>query len=99
MESYSDKHVPAVRDFNKRIGQKGVSYRLPESPVPQWLPHRDSIPLYQESFVALEGESVRGGYILKQQAFICNGQTRMIAGYQLPISEGVVNRQYTLLGR
>lgn len=97
MESFSDKHIAAVRDFNKRISEG--PYRFPESPIPQWLPRRDSIPLYQECFVALEGDWVRGGYILKQQAFVCNEKTTMIAGYQLPISEGLVNRQYVLLGR
>jgi hypothetical protein len=98
VEPFADKHVPAVRDFNKRISDGRIPYRFPESPVPQWLPRRESIPLYQECFVALEEDSVRGGYILKHQAFVCNGKTTMIAGYQLPISEGTVNRQYALVG-
>ena len=98
VELLSDKHVPAVREFNKRISYGRVPYRFPESPVPAWLPRRESVPLYQESFVALDGDAVRGGYILKQQAFVCNGETIMIACYQLPISEGIVNRQYALVG-
>lgn len=98
VERFSDEHIPAVRSFNRRINAGGISYRFPESSVPQWLPRRDSVPLYQEHFVAVDGNAARGGYILKQQAFDCNGKTTMIAGYQLPISEGIVNRQYVLVG-
>lgn len=98
VERLSDEHIHAVQSFNRRIIAEGVPYRFPESSVPHWLPQRDSVPLYQEQFVAVDGNTVRGGYILKQQAFDCNGKTTMIAGYQLPLSEGIVNRQYVLVG-
>ena len=98
VEPLSNEHVPAVRGFNERIKAGGISYRFPESSVPQWLPRRDSIPLYQEYFVALEGNKVRGGYILKRQPFACNGEVSMIGDYQLPISEGTVDSSYGLVG-
>ena len=98
IERYTNDHVPAVREFNKRIKAGGSSYRIPESPVSNWLPQRDSIPLYVQYFVALEGNTVRGMYILKPQAFACNGEVTMIAGYHLPISEGVVDSCYALVG-
>jgi hypothetical protein len=98
VKPFTDEHIPAVREFNKRIEAGGVSSRFPESPTPQWLPYRDSSPVYQEYFVALEGETVRGAYILKPQAFSCNDELTMIADYQLPISEGIVDSRYTLVG-
>ncbi len=98
IEPYSDQHTTAVREFNTRLGCKGVSFRFPESSVSQWLPRRDSIPLYQEYFVALEGNTVRGAYIVKQQAFKCNGEATMIGNYQLPISEGITDRHYAHVG-
>lgn len=98
VERFSDEHIPAVQSFNRRIKAGGGSYRFPESSVPQWLPPRDSVSLYQEQFVVVDGNAVRGGYILKQQVFDCNGKTTMIAGYQLPLSEGIVNKQYVLVG-
>lgn len=98
VEPFSDKHLPAVRDFNKRINDGRIPYRFPESPVPQWLPRRGSFPLYQECFVALEGNLVCGGYMLKHQPFSCSGEVLMIADYQLPISEGTVNSRYALVG-
>jgi hypothetical protein len=95
---FTDDHIPAVQEFNLRIASGGIPYRFPESPVPQWLPRRNSIPIYQEYFVALEGNKVCGGYILKPQAFACNGEMVTIAGFQLPMSEGVIDRRHGALG-
>jgi hypothetical protein len=86
IESFSDRHIAGVRDFNKRISHGGMPSRFLGIACFAWLPCSDAIPLYQE-FVAVEGQSVRGGYILRQQAFVCNGKTTTIAGYQLPVSE------------
>src|SRR5687767_9428723 len=98
MEPFSDRHIPAVRDFNKRISEGGIPYRFPESPIPRWLPRRDTIPLYQESFVAREDNMVRGGYLLKRQPFTCNGELLMTGDYQLPVSEGPIDSRYGLVG-
>jgi hypothetical protein len=98
IKPFTDEHIPAVREFNKRIEAGGISLRFPESPIPLWLPYRNSIPVYQECFVALEGGTVRGAYIVKRQAFSCNGELTMIADYQLPISEGIVDSRYALVG-
>ncbi len=94
VELLSQEHVPAVREFNKRIAAEGLPFRFPECSIPQWLPRQDGIPLYQEYFVALEGQTVRGTFIMKPQAFVCNGEETMIAAYQLPISEGAINSRY-----
>jgi len=98
VEPLSDEHIAAVQGFNCRINAGGIAYRFPESSVPQWLPRRESLPIYQEHFVALEGDAVRGGYILKRQPFACNGEVSVIGDYQLPISEGTVDRSYGLVG-
>ncbi len=95
---FTDDHIPAVQEFNRRIAVGGIPYRFPESPVPQWLPRRDSIPVYQEYFVALEGNKVCGAYILKPQAFACNGEMVTMAGFQLPISEGVIDGRHAAVG-
>lgn len=98
VKAFTNDHSEAVCDFNKRIEACGESWRFPESPIPQWLPRRNLIPIYQEYFVALEGNKVRGAYILKPQEFALNGKVTMIADYRLPISEGLVNNQYSMIG-
>ncbi|UCF68991.1 MAG: hypothetical protein JSV80_06825 [Acidobacteriota bacterium] len=98
IEPYEQRHVPAVRAFNQRVLAGGDPAQFPESPVPRWLPPREGIPVYQQMFVALEGEEVRGAYMLKPQAFAINGRTETLAHLQLPISEGVADERFALVG-
>jgi hypothetical protein len=95
---YAQDHVSAVAEFNKRLAAGGIAMRFPESPIPRWLPRRSGIPVYQEYFVALEQDKVRGAYVLKPQAFACHGEVTMLAMYTLPISEGILDRRYAMVG-
>jgi hypothetical protein len=90
--------VSQVQAFNQRLAQRGIDFQFPEAPESSWLPRRDAIPLYQEHFVAVEQTAVRGGYILKPQAFAVRGEVRMITNIQLPLSEGIVDARYRMLG-
>src|ERR1051326_3049502 len=87
--AFTDDWVNAVRDFNRRIAPSGQE--LPETRHPAWMPD-------MEVFLATEGEAVRGGYILRRQKFFAAGRETEVAHYRLPLSEGVVNRQYASLG-
>ena len=50
---------------------------------------------YQEFFLALDNEAaVRGGYIIKHRPFSIFGDTADVCDFQLPISEGSVDRKY-----
>lgn len=94
---FTAEYVAAVQAFNQRLARAGKTVFFPCTPVPAAFPRRDSVPLYQEYFLALEGETVRGGYIDKPQAFALHGQELMISHYQLPISEGVVDPRYGMV--
>ena len=48
-------------------------------------------------WLAVEGDEVRGGYILRRQTFSFGGETHQVAHYRLPLSEGLVNRAYAPL--
>jgi len=51
--------------------------------------------MFEEYFLACEGEVVRGGYILKRQLF-WDGRTTAEAGcVYLPLSEGAVDKQFS----
>ncbi len=91
---YAQAAVPAVREFNRRMLAGGATAdheQLPETPDPCWLPGL-------ELFLALEESQVRGGYILRRQEFSVAGATVTAAHYRLPVSEGIVNRSYAMLG-
>src|SRR5450432_3624152 len=96
-------HVAAVREFNRRLmpvdpdgdgappASRADDLQFPETPDPGWLPG-------MELFVACEGDAVRGGYILRRQEFSVLGETVPVAHYRLPLSEGVIDRKYAMLG-
>ena len=89
---YTADHVAAVREFNRRLAPEGLDeLQFPETPDPHWLPG-------MELFVALEEDAVRGGYILRRQRFRVMGEDVPVAHYRLPLSEGVIDRKYAMLG-
>ena len=68
---------------------------FPASAVPEWLPKLSGRKLFQELYVAADAEgSVHGGYLFKYQEFRIGNQTLSIGDFQLPVSEGFVNRAY-----
>jgi len=96
---YGPEHEPAVRDFNRRLRAGGESeFQFPESATPEWLPKRDGRRIFQEFFLAVDEQGVHGGYIIKYQEFSIGGKQVVVGYYHLPLSEGIVDKSYTLLG-
>ncbi|HEX5824557.1 MAG TPA: hypothetical protein VFY18_08880 [Candidatus Limnocylindrales bacterium] len=95
---YEPAHEPAVKAFNARLAAGGISYAFPASSVPTWLPPAPEERLFQEFFLAVEDGVVRGGYILKHQDFVLDGEVMSIGAFQLPLSEGVLDRAYAPIG-
>jgi hypothetical protein len=101
IQHYRPEHENAVREFNRRLQAAGAESNLVfyESAQPKWLPQGQNPSLYNEFFLALDGEIVRGGYALKHQDFsFADGSVRNIAYYHHPLSEGIVNKSYAIVG-
>lgn len=99
IQPYTERHTEAVRRFNDRLKVGGLSTRFPLSPTPKWLPKIAGRRIFQECYLAVDGEeAVRGGYILKHQDFCIKNRVLSIADYHLPISEGAVNKSYPQIG-
>jgi hypothetical protein len=100
VERYLPEKVPLVMEFNQRLKVGGATMQFPEYSQSLELPPSSDYPdLYQEYFLAVENASVvRGAYILKHQDFWLKSKTLRIADFQLPISEGIVNSGYNLVG-
>ncbi len=90
---FAQPAVSAVREFNQRLlaGGAAADQQFPETPDPGWMPG-------MELFLAVEESLVRGGYILRRQMFSAAGAPLPAAHYRLPLSEGVINRTYAMLG-
>ncbi|MEI8349025.1 MAG: hypothetical protein WCI77_02630 [Candidatus Omnitrophota bacterium] len=99
IKPYSENFIDKVRSFNLRLKNGGLLFSFPVSNIPEWLPKIENRKIYQEYFLAIENNSeVRGAYILKHQEFILKDKAVSLADYQLPISEGTVNKSYSLIG-
>src|SRR5579871_3764377 len=98
IEPYTPDHEPAVKEFNQRLAAGGCPFRFPESSRPYWLPPSGNDPIYEEFFLAVESAKVHGGYVLKHQPFDLAGQSLNLGYIGLPLSEGVVDKQYHLVG-
>jgi hypothetical protein len=100
IQPYTEDQIAAVKAFNQRLAAGGVApeFHFPESHIPHWLPAVNGRRLYQEYYVALEGETVRGAFILKHQDFSFSGTTEPVVYYHLPVSEGIVNKSYASVG-
>ena len=101
IEPYRAEHEPAVQAFNQRLQAAGAEPDLVFFPFaePRWLPRSQSDNLYQEFFVATENGVVRGAYALKYQNFsLADGSFRRVGYYHHPLSEGIVNKSYAVVG-
>jgi hypothetical protein len=87
-----------LRAFNQRLAAGGAGWRFPEDPRPDWLPWTPRSEVFQELFLVLEGDTVRGGYVLKHQPVSLRGQIRRMGNLYMPLSEGTINRTYSLVG-
>ena len=48
--------------------------------------------------MAVDGNNVHGAYLIQWQDFLVRGERQRLGGYQLPLSEGIVDKRYTHVG-
>ncbi|MBU8934617.1 MAG: hypothetical protein KOO62_11515 [candidate division Zixibacteria bacterium] len=99
IQKYSERDITEVTAFNARLKKAGVSFQFPERHEPERFCPIDSGPIRQDYYLAIEDSStVHGGYFLKGQEFLIGGNTVDIGNYQLPLSEGTIDKRYNIVG-
>ena len=89
----------AVRAFNTRLAAQGVPYQFPEPPPSGAAPTHASGESHDARYVAVDRDGmVRGGYTIKLRNYCVRGETRSLGFYRLPLSEGLVDSRYGLIG-
>lgn len=96
----SPKLVPACRSFNERLARAGADsvagFGCTPNPVGDGGP---PAPMALERFVGVDsGGEVRGAYALRWQSLWLRGSERVGAHYGYPVSEGVIDRRYAMVG-
>jgi hypothetical protein len=96
---YTCDWIGSVRQFNDRLVAGGLDceLRFPEEPRQQFSINPNGT-LHQEHHLVVEGATVRGAYLLTHERWIVGGQMRHVCHFRLPVSEGLINRQYKGVG-
>src|SRR5690606_8952973 len=96
IEPYQEHHQPAVARFNQRMHIGGSAFRFPAACRIPWPPGAPGEQPYMEGFVALDDDVIRGGYLIKHQSFVLDGElVQDVKNLQLPLSEGSIDAAYS----
>ena len=98
IQLYTEEFITAVAEFNQRMVPARAPFRVPDTPVPSWLPNVSGRNMFQEIYLAVEDRCVRGAYTFKQQPFSLGGRILTVGACQMPISEGIVDKRFSLVG-
>lgn len=98
IEHATPADLAAVRAFNQRLRDGQGGFQLPEGPELFSGSHAQSAPVWQEFYLAKEPGAVRGGYLLKREPLWIGRSLTELWNYQLPLSEGIVDRAHAMVG-
>ncbi|MCP4663924.1 MAG: hypothetical protein GY856_51735 [bacterium] len=95
LRTLAKEWIPAVEAFNARLRARDAGGPI----FPTSCGDQSPGGFERELIIATEGDAVRGGYILKLQDFrFPSGKHRALGAFQLPLSEGIIDKRYTLVG-
>ena len=88
---YSNAHRDAIERMNATLLAAGSEWRFPPEERPA---NADELPVWMESFIAVEDGEAYGAYLLKHQQFFAAGRAVEVGDLQLPLSVGQVDGAY-----
>jgi hypothetical protein len=88
----------AIRAFNARLSAGGEPFQFPTRLEELSTPAERGAALWTEAWVAREGDAIRGGFLLKHEWLLTAGHKQEVGNFQLPLSEGIVDRRYAMVG-
>ena len=91
--------APRVEAFNRRLAAGGERYhRLSIEKPFRTMAHRDDAAISVDRLFCLDGGEIRGGVGVKQMGFRINGRPDQVACSVYPLSEGIINPAYNMVG-
>ncbi len=91
--------VPACGEFNERLGRAGAALSGFTCLVNRDRGMHPPAPMEVERYVGVDVDGqVRGAYSLRWQFLWLHGEQLLGAHYGYPISEGIIDKQYAMVG-
>ncbi len=99
IKEFTEEWQDSVKAFNQRLFSRNISFRFPETPsFHKNLSEEKQYPP-EEYYLAIDdSNTVRGGYILQEHNFYIDGDLYNIGFIKLPLSEGIINKTYNMVG-
>jgi len=88
----------AIGAFNARLAAGGAGFQFPASLREFTVPTAPGAPLWTEVWIARDAQAVRGGFLLKHEQLLVAERTLAVGNFQLPLSEGIVDRRFATVG-
>src|SRR5262245_12367690 len=95
----ADDDIPAVARFNRRLregvrGEEQITLRPSLPGEPRYRPA--GFPVYRRMLIAEDGREVRAAVLLYHNNIFIHGKKRDCCWLDMPISEGIIDRKYSL---
>jgi hypothetical protein len=95
----ADDDIPAVVRFNRRLreggrGEEQITLRLSLPGEARYRPA--GFPVYRRMMIAEDGREVRAAVLLYHNNIFIRGKKRDFCWLDMPISEGIIDRRYSL---
>jgi len=93
--------MPAVRAFNERMraANAGADFLLADQPNAVRAPGRPAPPIEWTKYLVLDqDDEARGGFLLMTQPAWIGGAVTPVANYQAPLSEGITDSRFGMVG-
>lgn len=99
IQPFTGRWIPEVKAFNQRMlaGSLRPNLAFPEDPLLEY-PREAGALLWQEAFLAVEGERVRGGYYFTHERYLVEGEPCWVPHCRHLISEVLIDKVYKGLG-
>ncbi|GAB5548998.1 MAG: hypothetical protein RLO52_10905 [Sandaracinaceae bacterium] len=100
---HTEERKPLVEAFNAKMHGGGSQYGFYVEPTPRWIPKREGQKVWRELYLAVRSgkdgdQEVVGGYALKPQVWLVDGQEHLVADWQGPFSLGAIDNKYAAMG-
>jgi hypothetical protein len=95
----ADDDIPAVARFNQRLrdggrGEEQITLRIGLPGEARYRPA--GFPVYRQMMIAEDGREVRAAILLYHNNVFIHGRKRDFCWLDMPISEGIIDRRYSL---
>jgi hypothetical protein len=95
---FEENHLPAISAFNQRMveGQAASDFLLPTNAAENECKQHGTIQWTR--YLILDGDRVCGGVLAMDQPGWVDGRATRAVNFQSPLSEGIVNPKYSVVG-